>query len=203
MDLPLEDAELAAIRESCQRDDARYARALQDMAEFNEQVLARDVMARQVLLQIHTGKYELSLSSLHEMIGKAMMLHQHDHRLAPILSLLASLHRTQGNLVDADGALMQAESIMEEYLAARGLPQCNSKHLSGVGVLIKIKVARAEVALELASSPEALHHCLKLCHEVDLLIPYAPYVGLHTRAKFHFFRARARRQMLVLRSSRT
>ena len=102
-----------------------------------------------------------------------------------------------------NGALMQAESIMEEYLAARGLPQCNSKHLSGVGVLIKIKVARAEVALELASSPEALHHCLKLCHEVDLLIPYAPYVGLHTRAKFHFFRARARRQMLVLRSSRT
>ena len=176
------------------------ARALQDMAELNEQLLARDVMARDVMQDIHMGKQDLSVSTLQEMIGKAMMLHQEDIRLAAILAMLADLYRAQGALADADGALSQAEAIVEEHLVVRGLPQSDSKFVHAVGTLIRIKVRRADVALQQASSDRALHDCLQLCHEVDLLIPYAPYVGLHTRARFHFFRARARRQLLVLRS---
>ena len=177
------------------------ARALQDMAEVNEQLLARDVMARGVMQDIHMGKQELSVNTLQEMIGKAMMLHQEDVRLAAILAMLGDLYRTQGALADADGVLSQAEAMVEEHLAVRGLPQSDTKYLHAVGMLIKIKVRRADLALQQASSEQALHDCLQLSHEVDLLIPYAPYVGLHTRARFHFFRARARRQLLVLRSS--
>jgi len=184
------------------------ARALQDMADFNEQLLARDVMTRLVLCDIHVGQDDLSVSTLEEMIGKALMLHQEDVRLALLLSVLADVHTHKANLSAADAALQHAERVVQECLAARGVPQSNSLYMDEVGVLIKIKMRRAQLALRLPSSHQSsqllqpLHTCLHLCEEVKLLIAYAPYVTLHTRARFHFYRARARRQLMVQASAR-
>ena len=177
-------------------------RALQDMADCNEQLLARDVMARQVHLDICLGKKDLIVSSLKEMIGKAMMLHHTDHRLATLLAFLADFLRMEGCVKEADVVLVQAEGIMESYLAVRALPQNYTKYLRGVGLLIKLKVRRAELALQVASSENSLEQALVLCHQIHLLIPFAPYVALRTRARFHFVRARARRQRLVFGTSR-
>ena len=174
------------------------ARALQEMAECNEQLMARDVMVRQVLHDIHVGKQDLAVSTLQQIVGNAMMLHHDDTRLAGQLALLADLLRAQGSVDECDATLTQAEGIVEDKLAALGLPQSNSKHLTPVGLLVRIKVRRAEVVLQRATSKVALGDCIQLCQEVQLLLPYAPYLGLHTRARFHFFRARARRQQMVL-----
>ncbi|KAJ1485895.1 hypothetical protein T484DRAFT_2387970 [Baffinella frigidus] len=185
---------------------AECSRAMSEMATLNEQMLSREIMTLQVMADVATGKTDLALDSLMQIVAHARRLGHADTRVVYSLGSLAVLQRLNGSnaahgsasardlLAEANTSLREAQDVLEARLRSLGLPQSKCRYLSQVPPLINIKVHLASIAQQMGGW-DALEESVVLCDQAEVLLDHALVTPNHARASLHLLRARARRQL--------